>query len=158
VLSSRFWVGCWVPGSTKRSGFRRDGSESSTGEPRTLNSPRTWNPEPGTRNPEPNPEPRTQNLEPLSLLFLDRARLTSAVIPAVRTHTMRRLGFVTVRTLAEANWLQCVVGAALGGPGLGVSSFWIRHRLRTLSCSLANSSKLQTVDLPTGARTGRRRD
>jgi hypothetical protein len=59
--------------------------------------------------------------------FLDLAAL---VIPAVRTDLMRRLGLVTLRTLAERDGLQRIVRAPLGGARFGMTSFGIRHRLR----------------------------
>src|SRR6476619_3756319 len=92
------------------------------------------------------------------LFFFDRTSLPAPVVPAVRAHAVRRFGLVTVRALAEANGPQGVVRAALGGSCFGVSSFWIRHRLRTLSWSLANPSEPRAADLPSYAGTGRCRD
>jgi hypothetical protein len=92
------------------------------------------------------------------LLFFDGASLPAAIIPAVRAHAMRRFGLVTVRTFAEANGPQGVMRAALGRPRFGVSSLWIRHRLKTLSCSRENSSMPQTADRPSCAGTGRCHD
>jgi hypothetical protein len=63
------------------------------------------------------------------LLFGDRPDLPAPVEAAIGTHPMRRLRLVAMRALAEANGLQRVVGPALGRAGLGMSSFWIRHRL-----------------------------
>ena len=62
------------------------------------------------------------------LFFLNRTCLAAAVIPAVRADAVRRLRLVTVRALGEADRLQRVMRPALGGPGLGMSSLWIRHR------------------------------
>ena len=67
------------------------------------------------------------------LFLVDRSRLPTAVVAAVRTHTMRWPRLVTMGAFAEADGRQRVVRAALGGTGLGVSSLWIRHRLRILS-------------------------
>ena len=53
--------------------------------------------------------------------------LAAAVVAAVRADAVRRLRLVALRALAEADRLQRVVRAALGRPGLRVSSFWIRH-------------------------------
>ena len=75
----------------------------------------------------------TRALPVAQLLLVDRARLAAAVVPAVGAHAVRRLGFVALRALAEAHRLQRVVRPALGRAGLGVSSFWIRHRLKILS-------------------------
>src|SRR5262245_49857973 len=92
------------------------------------------------------------------LFFFNGTNLPCTVVPAVRAHAVRRLGFVTVRALAEPDCLQSVVSTALGGARFGVSSFWIRHRLRTLSSSFADSSRPQSVDLPSCAGNRTRRD
>src|SRR5438046_3022813 len=60
--------------------------------------------------------------------FLDRPRLPAAIVATVGTDAMRRLRLVAVRTFAEAYRTERVMGAALGGSRLLVSSFRIRHR------------------------------
>src|SRR5262245_57493347 len=61
------------------------------------------------------------------LVLVDRASLTSAVVPAVGAHAVRRLGLVAMRAFAEADGLQRVVRAPFRGAGLGVASFRIGH-------------------------------
>src|SRR5262249_14263658 len=60
-------------------------------------------------------------------LLLDGLDLSPAVVAAGRTDNVGRLGLVALRTLAAADRLQRVVRAALGGAGLRVPAFWIRH-------------------------------
>src|SRR5262245_37140614 len=67
------------------------------------------------------------------LLFVDSPGLASLVVSAVRTDPMRRFGLVAVRALAEAHGFERIVRAALGRARLGMSSFWIRHRLSQAS-------------------------
>src|SRR5262245_39069189 len=59
------------------------------------------------------------------LFLVNGARLTAAVVAAVRAHAMRLLRLVAVRALGEPDLLQRVMRAALGRPRLGVSSFGI---------------------------------
>jgi hypothetical protein len=59
--------------------------------------------------------------------FVDAFDLATTVIAAVLADLMRRLELVALRALAERGRLERVVGAALGGARLGVSSFRIRH-------------------------------
>src|SRR5437763_1697500 len=63
------------------------------------------------------------------LIFVDRARLTPSVVAAVSADTMRRLGLVAVRALAQPGGLEGVVRPPLCRSRLGVASFWIRHLL-----------------------------
>src|SRR4029078_2976372 len=60
-------------------------------------------------------------------LLLDRLDLASAVVAAVRADDVGLLGFVALRALAAADRLWRVVGAALGGAGLRMPAFRIRH-------------------------------
>jgi hypothetical protein len=62
------------------------------------------------------------------LLFLDRADLPAAVVTAGRAHDVGRLHFAALRARAQRDGRQCIVGAALGGAGLGVAAFGIGHR------------------------------
>ena len=71
---------------------------------------------------------RCEQSHAVRLFLINRAGLTSLVVAAVGAHAMRRLLFVTMRALGEADRLERVVRAALGRTRLGVSSFWIRHR------------------------------
>lgn len=71
------------------------------------------------------------------------------VLPAVRTHMMRLLHFVTVRALRQRWTRQMVVRAARTGPPLGMSSFWIRHcstpRLRPIRGYTRRRSELGRI-------------
>ena len=67
------------------------------------------------------------------LVLLDRTRLPTAVVPAVGADPVRRLRLVALGALGEAGGGEGVVRTALRRAGLGVSSLWIRHRLRILS-------------------------
>src|SRR6185503_19868889 len=60
-------------------------------------------------------------------LLLDRLDLATAVVAAVLADDVRLLGFVALRALAAADLLEGVVGAALGGAGLRMPAFRIRH-------------------------------
>ena len=80
-----------------------------------------------------NPDHRVDAAAGLLLLFVNGSRLTAAVVPAVRADAVRRLRFVAVRADAETGRLQRVMGPPLGGTGLRVSSFRIRHRQVLLS-------------------------
>jgi hypothetical protein len=63
-------------------------------------------------------------------LFLSyRPDLPLVVIPAVRAYAVRRFRLVALRTQAGGRRRQRIVRAALGGAGLGMASFWIRHAL-----------------------------
>jgi hypothetical protein len=64
----------------------------------------------------------------VALFFFDGPRLAASIVAAVRTDAVRRFGLVAMRTLAEADGLEGIVGATLRRPCLRVSSFWIRHR------------------------------
>jgi hypothetical protein len=61
------------------------------------------------------------------LLLGDGSRLATAVEAAVWTDAVWPFGLVTVRALAESNRLQRIMRAALGGPGLRMTSFGIWH-------------------------------
>lgn len=65
------------------------------------------------------------------LLFADGPDLALSVVAAVRTDAMRRLRLVALGAEAGGRGRQRVVCAPLGGPGLGVSAFWIRHDSRS---------------------------
>lgn len=52
---------------------------------------------------------------------------TALVRPAMRAYAVRQLLLVAVGALGDTGLLQGVVGAALGGPGLGMTSFRIGH-------------------------------
>ena len=40
------------------------------------------------------------------LLFIDWACLTAAIVPAIRTHTMRQFGLVAMRAFAQADGFE----------------------------------------------------
>src|SRR5436305_13317741 len=52
------------------------------------------------------------------------------VLPAFGADAVRQFGFVTVRAFRQPGRLQRIVGAAGGGPLVGVSAFRIRHFLK----------------------------
>ena len=79
------------------------------------------------------------------LLFLDRARLPAAVVTAGRAHDVRRLQLAALRARAERDRRQRVVRAALGGAGLGVAAFGIRHRSSSGSRSGCRQSVLRVT-------------
>src|SRR6187551_2022181 len=62
-----------------------------------------------------------------ALLFGGLCDLAAGVVAAIAAHLVRELGLVALRTFAAADLLQGVVRAALGGAGLAVPPFWIRH-------------------------------
>jgi hypothetical protein len=84
----------------------------------------------GTKHGTRHQAPGTRH--PFELVLFDRPGLASAVVPAIRADTMRRLRLVAVRALAQPHGLQRVVRAALGGTCLRVSSFGIRHSVSFL--------------------------
>jgi hypothetical protein len=59
--------------------------------------------------------------------FLYFENVASLVRAALGAGTVRELAFVAVGALGEADGGKRVVGAALGGAGLGVTPLWIRH-------------------------------
>src|SRR5690606_41188823 len=66
-------------------------------------------------------------------LFLgDGTRLPAPVVTTVTAHGVRQLGLLALRTRARAHGLERVVRAALGGTGLRVAAFWIRHGTRSV--------------------------
>ena len=62
-----------------------------------------------------------------SLFFVDGTNLALPVEAAVRTHPVRRLRFVALRTEIRGHGRERVVRAALGRASLRVSAFWIWH-------------------------------
>src|SRR5947207_14454340 len=69
--------------------------------------------------------PMTNDQRRLSLVH--GPYLPAAIVPAVWTGAVRRLGLVTMRALARLRGHERVVRAALGGAGLGVPAFRIGH-------------------------------
>ena len=65
--------------------------------------------------------------------FLRFHNFTALVIAALHTRAMRHLLFVTVRTLGERVAFQSIVRPAGRGALLRMSSFWIRHVLKSPS-------------------------
>ena len=64
---------------------------------------------------------------PPRLHLFDRSNLSPLVVPALRTHLMWQLRLMTLRALPVSNRCQRIVRPPLGGPCLGVTSFWVRH-------------------------------
>ena len=59
--------------------------------------------------------------------FLDFQDVAALVGSAFRAGAMRLLALVAVRALRETDGSQAIMGAALGGAGLGVAPLWICH-------------------------------
>lgn len=60
-------------------------------------------------------------------VLLDWTHLPSAVEPARRTHLVRQLALVALRTFAQAHRRQRIMRATLGRACLRVATFGIRH-------------------------------
>ena len=58
------------------------------------------------------------------------------ILAAVRADAVRLFGFVTVRALRKSRRLHRIVGAAVGGPPLGVTTFGIWHSSTSTGKSL----------------------
>jgi len=68
------------------------------------------------------------------LFCFDFDDVPSPVLAAVRASAVGQLRLVAIRAFGQARPLQRIVSAPFGCPGLGVSSFRIRH-FTTLSCA-----------------------
>ena len=89
--------------------------------------------------------------EASGLLLVDGANLSLVVEAAVRADAVRRLRLAALRAGPGGGGRQRVVGAALAAAGLGVSSFWIRHR--RWSAEKRAPSGRPAGDRPSGARS-----
>jgi hypothetical protein len=63
----------------------------------------------------------------VTLLFRNGANLPATIVAAVRTHEVWGLELLALRAGPERHRLQRVVGPALGGAGLGMTSFRVWH-------------------------------
>jgi hypothetical protein len=59
--------------------------------------------------------------------FLYFENVATLICSALGAGTVRELAFVAAGALGEADEGERVMGAALGGAGLGVTPLWIRH-------------------------------
>src|SRR5436190_18544757 len=88
------------------------------------------------------------------LLLVNRSRLSAVVVAAVLADAMRLFRLVTVRAFAESDGGQRVVRPALGRARLGVSSFWIGHRVVSLGKSSSqHKGTLSVLCVPCPDRT-----
>ena len=81
--------------------------------------------------------PRLRDEAGVTLFLVDRRDLALLVEAAVLADAVRRLRLAALRAVAGRGRGQRVVRAALAAAGLGVASFWIRHRLCPGSSALS---------------------
>ena len=77
------------------------------------------------------------SIEEKMLLCRYLNHFSALVLAAARAHTVRELGFVTIRAFGQDRPAQRIVGTAHRGASLGMSSFRIWHRF----FSLANAGR-----------------